>query len=42
MWFVCLKPDTGYEVEVRSKNSSGESTPVLVKIHTNPEGDMVV
>ena len=42
MWFVDLKPGTGYEVEVRSKNSSGESTPVLVKIHTNPEGDMVV
>ena len=42
MWFVDLKPGTGYEMEVCSKSSSGESTPVLVKIRTNPEGDMVV
>ena len=40
--FVDLKPDTEYEVEVRSKNSSGESTPVLVKVRTNPEGDIAV
>ncbi len=40
--FVDLKPDTEYEVEVRSKNSSGESIPVLVKVRTNPEGDMAV
>ena len=40
MWFVDLKPGTGYEAEVRSKNSSGESAPVLVKVRTNPEGDM--
>ena len=40
--FVDLKPDTEYEVEVRSKNSSGESAPVLVKVRTNPEGGMAV
>jgi hypothetical protein len=39
---VDLKPDTEYEVEIRSKNSSGESTPVLVKVRTHPEGDIAV
>ena len=36
--FADLKPDTEYEVEVRSKNSSGESEPVLIKVRTNPTG----
>ena len=38
--FVDLRPDTEYEVEVRSKNSSGESEPVLVKVRTNPAGGL--
>ena len=38
--FVDLKPDTEYEVEVRSKNSSGESEPVLVNVRTNPAGSL--
>ena len=40
--FVDLKPDTEYEVEVRSKNSSGESGPVLVRVRTDPEGGLAV
>ena len=36
--FVDLKPDTEYEVEIRSKNSAGESAPLLLKVRTNPEG----
>lgn len=40
--FVNLKPDTEYEVEVRSKNSQGESDPVLVRVRTNPEGGLSV
>ena len=40
--FVDLKPDTEYEVEVRSKNSSEESAPVLAKVRTNPEGGLAV
>ena len=40
--FVGLKPDTEYEVEVRSKNSYGESSPVLAKVRTNPEGSLGV
>ena len=40
--FVDLRPDTEYEVEVRSKNSQGESDPVLVRIRTNSEGGLAV
>ena len=40
--FVNLRPDTEYEVEIRSKNSQGESAPVLVRVHTNPEGGLAV
>ncbi len=40
--FVDLKPDTEYEVDVRSKNFNGESDPVLVKVRTNPEGGLAV
>ena len=40
--FVDLKPDTGYEVEIRPKNSSGESDPILVKVRTSPEGGLGV
>ena len=36
--FVDLKPDTEYEVQVTSKNSTGEGEPVYAKIRTNPEG----
>jgi hypothetical protein len=36
--FVGLKPDTEYEIEVRSKNAHGESSPVLVKARTSREG----
>ena len=38
--FVDLKPDTEYEVEVRSKNSAGESEPVRVSVRTDPEGGL--
>ena len=34
--------DTEYEVEVRSKSSSGESAPALVKVRTHPKGGMAV
>ena len=40
--FVNLNPDTEYEVEVRAKNSSGESEPALFKVRTNPEGVLSV
>lgn len=36
--FVDLKPDTDYEVEVRSKNDHGESDPVFVTARTKPDG----
>ena len=36
--FVDLKPNTEYEVEVRSKNSNGESEPVRRSVRTDPEG----
>ena len=38
--FVDLKPETEYEVEVRSKNEQGESDPVSARIRTNPEGSI--
>ena len=40
--FVDLMPDTEYEVEVRSKNSGGESAPEVIKVRTNPEGGLAV
>ena len=40
--FVDLKPDTEYEVEVRAKNSNGESDPARVNVRTNPEGTLAV
>ena len=40
--FVDVEPDTEYEVEVRSKNSSGESEPVQLKVRTNPQGGLAV
>ncbi len=40
--FVNLKPDTEYEVEVRTKNSSGQSEPVRRNLRTNPEGALAV
>ena len=40
--FVDLKPDTEYEVEVRSKNPEGESEPVRLRVRTNPEGTLTV
>lgn len=36
--FVDLKPDTEYELQVRSKNRSGEGPPAFFKIRTGPEG----
>ena len=38
--FVGLKPDTEYEVEMRSKNAHGESGPVLAKARTSAEGSL--
>lgn len=40
--FVGLKPDTEYEVEVRSKNDYGESSPVLARVRTTSEGSLGV
>ena len=40
--FVDLKPNTEYEIEVRSKNVHGESGPVLAKVRTSPEGSLGV
>ena len=40
--FVDLRPDTEYEVEVRSKNSSEESEPVRLKVRTDPDGGLAV
>ena len=40
--FVGLKPDTEYEIEIRSKNDHSESGPVLAKARTNPEGSLGV
>ena len=36
--FVGLKPDTEYEVQVRSKTSAGEGEPSYVTTQTNPGG----
>ena len=36
--FVDLKPDTEYELEVRSKSSAGMGPPAIVGIRTGPTG----
>ena len=36
--FADLKPDTEYEVQLRSRNASGDSPPTLLSIRTNPKG----
>ena len=38
--FVDLKPDTDYEIEVRSKYPYGESGPVVAKARTNSDGSL--
>lgn len=40
--FAYLKPDTEYEMEVRSKNADGESEPVRLNLRTNPDGALAV
>lgn len=40
--FVDLRPDTEYEVEVRTKNSQGLSEPSLAKVRTDPKGSIAV
>ena len=37
--FIDLKPDTEYEVQVRSRNATGEGPPAFFKIRTDPAGD---
>ena len=37
--FVDFKPDTGYELQVRSKSRTGEGPPAFFTIRTNPTGD---
>lgn len=37
--FVDLKPDTEYEMQIRSKNASGLGEPTLVRMRTNPTGN---
>ena len=36
--FIDLKPDTEYELQVRSKNAAGEGAPVFFSIRTGPTG----
>ena len=36
--FVGLRPDTQYEVEIRSKNAHGESEPLLASVRTDLQG----
>ena len=36
--FIDLKPDTEYELQVRSKNAAGEGGPVFISIRTDPAG----
>ena len=36
--FTDLKPDTEYEVQVRTKTARGESAPTFTSIRTNPAG----
>ena len=37
--FVDLKPDTDYELQVCTKNATGEGTPALIRIRTGPTGN---
>ena len=37
--FVDLKPDTEYELQVRTKNAAGEGVPAFFSIRTDPAGD---
>ena len=37
--FVDLKPDTEYELQIRTRNASGEGPPAFIKIRTSPTGD---
>lgn len=37
--FIDLKPDTEYEVQVRTRNAAGESPPAFFRIRTDPAGD---
>ena len=37
--FIDLKPDTEYEVQVRSKNAAGEGAPAFFTVRTDPAGD---
>ena len=36
--FIDLKPDTDYEVQIRSKTARSESAPTYTSIRTNPAG----
>ena len=36
--FTDLKPDTEYEIQVRTKTARGESAPAFATIRTNPAG----
>ena len=36
--FTDLKPDTKYQLQVRTKNAAGEGTPEFFTIHTGPAG----
>ena len=37
--FVDLKPDTEYELQVRTRNAAGEGPPAFFKIRTSAEGE---
>ena len=37
--FIDLKPDTEYELQVRTKNAAGEGAPAFFNIRTGPTGD---
>ena len=37
--FVDLKPDTEYELQVRTKNAAGEGDPAFFSIRTGPTGE---
>ncbi|MXX89641.1 MAG: fibronectin type III domain-containing protein [Boseongicola sp. SB0677_bin_26] len=37
--FVDLRPDTEYEVQVRTRTASGEGEPAFLTLRTGPEGE---
>ena len=37
--FIDLKPDTEYEVQVRTRSAAGEGAPAFFTIRTDPAGD---